>query len=210
GRNVQTAPYTRCFDVLSEKEEKDELSEAGPNYQLTLAMAKLVLQRKDDLRNQRRDVNVVLVQRADTKLQLALEEGVGKYNQAGKEAMNAAIAQGPKPEATVLAVKTIIELGSKVQDRDAIFHATRCFVIASEDAEGNAVKKWIFAIMRHRQLHQTFETLRGNGGGRAVGLQFERDAAPRSQAATKVEKLAFREGKGAKGKRRAKRQKNLR
>eukprot|EP00959_Pyramimonas_sp_CCMP1952_P473897 9502514-Pyramimonas_sp.AAC.2 len=48
-------------------------------------MAKLVLQHEGDLRNLRRDVNLVLTLRADTKLQLALEEGVDKYNKVGEE-----------------------------------------------------------------------------------------------------------------------------
>eukprot|EP00959_Pyramimonas_sp_CCMP1952_P073533 1536799-Pyramimonas_sp.AAC.1 len=148
----------------------------GPHRQLTMAMAKLVLQHEDDLRNQRRDVNAVLTQRADAKLQLALEEGIDKCTQAGKEArdketddykghpwgkrpdalmkmalkgneeaLKAAIAQGPEPEATLQAVRLITEWGGEIQGRNTTFHATRCFVIATEDADGNEVKQWIFA-----------------------------------------------------------------
>eukprot|EP00959_Pyramimonas_sp_CCMP1952_P363383 7609479-Pyramimonas_sp.AAC.1 len=110
---------------------------------------------------------------------------VSEALKGNEEALKAAIAQGPEPEATLQAVKLIAEWGAKIQGRDAIFHATRCFVIAAEDADGNEVKKWIFAVVHRRPLRQAFEQLRGNGGGKAVGLLFERDAAPRSQAAKK-------------------------
>ena len=141
--------------------------------------------------------------RPDALMKMVLYR-VSEALQNNEEAVKAAIAQGPDPEATVKAMKTILEWGGKVQEPETIFHATRCFVITTDDAEGNEVKKWIFAVCHHSELHQSFETLRDNGGGRAAGLQLERDSAPRSQAAKKVEKLAFHEGKGAKGKANAK------
>eukprot|EP00959_Pyramimonas_sp_CCMP1952_P111084 2323833-Pyramimonas_sp.AAC.1 len=158
-----------------------------------MAMAQLVLQHEDNLRNQSRDVNIVLTNRADSKVQMALEAGVDEYNAVGKKerekedefkghpwgkrpdaqmkmvlyritealqaneaAVEAAIQQGPDPGATKQAVKCIAEWSTRVQDTTKIFHATRCFMVTTQDTANHEVKKWIFAICHHPELQQAF------------------------------------------------------
>ncbi|CAK0821997.1 unnamed protein product [Prorocentrum cordatum] len=137
--------------------------------------------------------------RPDAQMKMVLYR-ITEALQANEAAVEAAIQQGPDPSATKQAVKCIAEWSTRVQDTTTIFHATRCFMVTTQDTANHEVKKWIFATCHHPELQQAFMQLRDNGGALAAGLLLERDTAPRSKAAKTVERLAFKAGKQGKTK----------
>eukprot|EP00959_Pyramimonas_sp_CCMP1952_P435509 9119148-Pyramimonas_sp.AAC.1 len=92
----------------------------------------------------------------------------------------------------LLASKAVVAAGVKAPQTHS-FQATRCFVLERRGVEEEGKVRRVVAADRHRELIESMRALRqASKWQRVTGIRVDADHAPRSEAAKKVEELAFK------------------